>query len=109
MRRLGRNSLTSFSGNKANFRRNFLSPSTLIRLQPICGWPPRLDGILSFLSARTIEIPLSSPSDSADATTVWGLATQKSKLFRRKLQEFGVDVDCEAVRFLRELRSFGVR
>jgi trehalose 6-phosphate phosphatase len=70
---------------------------------------PRLDGILSFLSARKIEIPLGSPSDSPDATTVWGLATQKNELFRRKLQQFGVDVDREAVRFVRELRSYGVR
>jgi len=70
---------------------------------------PRLDGILSFLSARKIEIPLGSPSDSPDATTVWGLATRKNELFRRKLQQFGVDVDREAVRFVRELRSNGVR
>jgi len=70
---------------------------------------PRLDGILSFLSARKIEIPLGSPSDSPDATTVWGLATRKNELFRRKLQQFGVDVDPEAVRFVRELRSCGVR
>ena len=48
---------------------------------------PRLDGILSFLSARKIQIPLGSPSDSPDATTVWGLATQKNELFRRKLQQ----------------------
>ena len=70
---------------------------------------PRLNGILSFLSARKIKIPLGSPSGSADATTVWGLATQKNELFRRKLQQFGVDVDREAVRFVRELRSYGVR
>jgi trehalose 6-phosphate phosphatase len=70
---------------------------------------PRLHGILSFLSARKIEIPLGSPSDSPDAATVWGLATKKNELFRRKLQRFGVDVDREAVRFVRELRSYGVR
>ena len=70
---------------------------------------PRLNGILSFLSARKIKIPLGSPSDSPDATTVWGLATQKNELFRRKLQQFGVDVDREAVRFVRELRSYSVR
>src|ERR1051326_5147268 len=70
---------------------------------------PRLDGILSFLSARKIEIPLGGPSDSPDATTVWRLGIQKNELFRRKLQQFGVDVDREAVRFVRELRSYGVR
>jgi HAD superfamily hydrolase (TIGR01509 family) len=70
---------------------------------------PRLNGILSFLSARKIKIPLGSPANSHDATTAWGLATQKNELFRRKLQQFGVDVDREAVRFVRELRSYGVR
>jgi trehalose 6-phosphate phosphatase len=70
---------------------------------------PRLDGIVSFLSARKIEIPLGSPSDPPDAKTIWGLAIQKNELFRRKLQQFGVDVDREAVRFVRELRSYGVR
>lgn len=39
----------------------------------------------------------------------WGLATQKNEVFRRKLQQFGVDGDREAVRFVRELRSHGVR
>jgi len=70
---------------------------------------PRLDGIVSFLSSRKIEIPVGSPSDLSSATTVWGLGKRKNELFSRKLQQLGVDVDREAVRVVRELRSHGIR
>lgn len=69
---------------------------------------PRIDGITSFLSARNIKIPMGSRADSPDAATVWGLATRKNELFRRKLHSLGADVDWEAVRFVRELRTLGV-
>jgi trehalose 6-phosphate phosphatase len=66
---------------------------------------PRIDGVVSFLTAYGIQIPLGSPADSPLAETAWGLGNRKNRLFVRKLQEMGVDVDREAVRFVRELRA----
>jgi trehalose 6-phosphate phosphatase len=66
---------------------------------------PRIDGVVSFLTARGIQIPLGSPADSPLAETAWGLGNRKNRLFALRLQEMGVDVDGEAVRFVRELRA----
>jgi HAD superfamily hydrolase (TIGR01509 family) len=48
---------------------------------------------------------------SADpvSETAWGLANRKNILFKEMLQRFGVEVDQEAVRVVRELRLEGVR
>ena len=70
---------------------------------------PRIDGVVSFLNARGIQIPLGSPADSPLAESAWGLGNRKNRLFVQKLQEMGVDVDDEAVRFVRELRAQGLR
>ena len=70
---------------------------------------PRIDGVLSFLVSRNIQIRLGDTSDSPSLNTAWGLANRKNELFKRKLQQMGVEVDHEAVEFVRELRSRGVR
>lgn len=70
---------------------------------------PRYDGVISFLRSRAIEIPYGDPSDPPSAGTVCGLGNRKNELFNRKVRDSGVDVDQEAVRFVRELRSRGVR
>ena len=70
---------------------------------------PRYDGVQSFLKSRAIEIPNGSPSDSPGDETVCGLGNRKDGLFNRKIDETGVDMDGEAVRFARELRDRGVR
>jgi alpha,alpha-trehalase len=70
---------------------------------------PRYDGVLSFLRSRNIHIPYGEPSDSPSALTVCGLGNRKNDLFNRKVRENGVDVDQEAVRFVRELRSRSIR
>ena len=41
--------------------------------------------------------------------TVCGLGNRKNALFLRKTEEMGVEVDQEAVRFVRELRAQGIR
>lgn len=69
---------------------------------------PRYDGVESFLSSRGISIPRGSPSDSPTEETVSGLGNRKNQVFAEKVQELGVDVDNEAVRFIRELRDHGV-
>lgn len=70
---------------------------------------PRYDGVASFLASRGISIPYGSPSDPETAETVCGLGNRKDNLFRAKVREVGVDVDHEAVRFVKELREHNIR
>lgn len=70
---------------------------------------PRYDGVRSFLASRGIRLPEGTPSDPPDAETICGLGNRKNELFVEKTRELGVDVDHEAVRFIRELRNSGVR
>ncbi len=69
---------------------------------------PRYDGVLSFLHSRSIHLPYGSPSDSPLDQTVCGLGNRKNDLFNEKVRQQGVDVDDDAVRFVRELRSHGI-
>jgi trehalose 6-phosphate phosphatase len=70
---------------------------------------PRYEGVASFLASRGISIPYGSPSDPPTAQTVCGLGNRKDNLFNERVHEIGVDVDHDAVRFVRELRDRGVR
>jgi trehalose 6-phosphate phosphatase len=70
---------------------------------------PRYDGVSSFLASRGISIPYGSFSDPPTTQTVCGLGNRKDNLFNEKLRDEGVDVDHEAVRFVRELRDRSVR
>lgn len=70
---------------------------------------PRLDGIRTFLASRGIALPEGMPGDPPDAHTVAGLGHRKNRIFRDLLEERGVEVDDDAVRFIRELRDRGVR
>ncbi len=70
---------------------------------------PRYDGVQSFLESRHIALPWGTPSDNPNLETVCGLGNRKNELFNAKIREMGVDVDQEAVRFVRELRERGVR
>jgi HAD superfamily hydrolase (TIGR01509 family) len=70
---------------------------------------PRYDGVASFLASRGISIPYGSPQDPPDVQTVCGLGNRKDNLFTKKIHEVGVDVDHDAVRFVRELRERGIR
>ncbi len=70
---------------------------------------PRYDGVQSFLESRAISLRWGTPSDSPELETICGLGNRKNELFNAKLREMGVDVDHEAVRFIRDLRDHGVR
>lgn len=70
---------------------------------------PRYEGVASFLASRTISIPYGSPSDPSTAQTICGLGNRKDELFNERVREHGVEVDQDAVRFVRELRDQGVR
>jgi trehalose 6-phosphate phosphatase len=69
---------------------------------------PREDGVVSFLQSRNIRVPLGDPSDGPSRVTVRNLGKRKDELFKQKLQQMGVDVDEDAVRFVRNLRSRGI-
>lgn len=70
---------------------------------------PRYDGVASFLASRGISLPYGTPSDPPGAPTISGLGNRKDNLFTRKIHEIGVDVDHDAVEFVRKLRERAVR
>jgi trehalose 6-phosphate phosphatase len=70
---------------------------------------PRYEGVASFLASRGISIPYGNPSDAPTAQTVCGLGNRKDVLFNESVRQHGVDVDQDAVRFVRELRERGIR
>jgi len=70
---------------------------------------PRYEGVASFLSSRNISIPYGSPSDSPTSQTVCGLGNRKDNLFNERVRQHGVEIDRDAVRFVRELRERGIR
>lgn len=70
---------------------------------------PRYEGVRTFLGSRNIDLPYGSPSDPPDRETVCGLGNRKNLLFQQKIREMGVDVDGDAVRFIRGLRSRNIR
>ena len=70
---------------------------------------PRYDGVASFLASRGIHIPFGHADDPPEAQTITALGNRKDGLFKKKVEEVGVDYDREAVRFVKELRASGVR
>jgi len=70
---------------------------------------PRYDGVSSFLASRGISLPYGAPSDPPGAQTVCGLGNLKDRLFTTKIHEVGVDVDHDAVEFVRKLRARAIR
>ena len=67
----------------------------------------RYDGVKSFLDSRGIELPYGQPQDGPDQETVHGLGNKKDTYFQAHLQEHGVEVYDDAVRFLRAVRAHG--
>lgn len=70
---------------------------------------PRYEGVSSFLASREISVPYGNPSDPPGAQTVCGLGNRKDNLFNERVRQTGVEVDHDAVRFVRELRDRGIR
>jgi beta-phosphoglucomutase family hydrolase len=69
----------------------------------------RLDGILSFLAARRIDVPVGEPRDRPEQATAYGLASRKDRYFVELLAREGVQVFDSALALLREARGRGVR
>jgi trehalose 6-phosphate phosphatase len=69
----------------------------------------RSDGVKSFLASRGITLPLGDHADPPERETIEGLGNRKNQFFRDWIQRHGVEVDLNAVDFVRELREGGVR
>jgi alpha,alpha-trehalase len=70
---------------------------------------PRYQGVKHFLAARHIDLPEGAPDDSPERETICGLGNRKNELFRRLIEEQGVEVyDC-AVALIRQLRQAGIK
>ncbi|HEX5999462.1 MAG TPA: archease [Hyphomicrobiaceae bacterium] len=69
----------------------------------------RLDGILSFLAARSIDVPAGEPRDQPEQATAHGLANRKDRYFVELLAHAGVQLFDSALALLREARGRGAR
>ncbi len=70
---------------------------------------PRLDGVLSFLESRGIQLPMGSPTDPPDAETAHGLGTRKNELVLELIREQGVQPYEGSVRLVEATRDRGLR
>jgi beta-phosphoglucomutase-like phosphatase (HAD superfamily) len=64
---------------------------------------PRQDGVLSFLAARGIALPLGAPDDAPGENTVHALGHLKDTYFLSRLRERGVQPFEGAVELVRTL------
>ncbi len=70
---------------------------------------PRLAGVLSFLAARGIDMPVGTPGDDAGLETAHGLASRKDRYFEELLAREHVRVSVSAEPLLRDARRRGMR
>jgi beta-phosphoglucomutase family hydrolase len=70
---------------------------------------PRADGVRSFLTSRSIELPEGSGDDSPGAETVHGLGNRKNELVLRLIRERGVQVYEGSVAYVRACEQVGIR
>lgn len=68
---------------------------------------PRLDGARSFLASRNLNLPEGTEGDSPGLQSVHALAKKKNELYLQRLDQDGVKVFEDAVRFLERQRSAG--
>ena len=70
---------------------------------------PRLDGVTSFLTSRTIELPIGTSDDVPDAQTMHALARRKDEYFLQHLERQGVERYEAAVTLVEALRAHDVK
>jgi len=70
---------------------------------------PRLDGTRSFLQARGISLPEGTPQDPPGTETIWGLSNKKNDLVLERLAHGKVEVYPGTIRFIRHVRTAGVK
>lgn len=69
----------------------------------------REDGTGSFLESRDLDLPTGSRDDRPGARTIIGLGAAKDAIFVRRIRRDGVRAYPGSVRFLRAVRSAGLR
>ncbi|MEP7161316.1 MAG: beta-phosphoglucomutase family hydrolase [Dermatophilaceae bacterium] len=69
----------------------------------------RADGTRSFLQSRGIDLPTGEPSDRAGALTITGLGAAKNAIVMRRIGHDGVEPYPGSVRYVRAVRSAGLR
>lgn len=70
---------------------------------------PREAGVRAFLATRGIQLPEGRPDDPPGAETVNGLAAQKNRIVLGLFRERGVFAYQGSVRYVRAVRSAGLR
>ncbi len=70
---------------------------------------PRYDGVRSFLSSRTIELPEGDAGDPITANTVIGLGNRKNQLVTELIENNGVEAFPGAVHLIEVIRRRGVK
>ncbi|MDF2460367.1 MAG: pgmB [Nitrospira sp.] len=70
---------------------------------------PRYEGVKSFLESRGIDLPWGNPDDGPEEDTIYGLGNKKDGYFETQLREKGVIVYEGTVKFLRVVRSRGIK
>ena len=70
---------------------------------------PRLDGVMSFLRSRGIDLPMGDPVDPPEAETVHALGNRKNELVLTMIREQGVEPYEGSVRFAEAARDQGLR
>jgi beta-phosphoglucomutase family hydrolase len=70
---------------------------------------PRIAGLLSFLAARGIDVPMGTPRNDTEQMTAHGLTVRKDRYFEELLAQEGIHADAPAVAFLKEARGHGLR
>jgi len=69
----------------------------------------RVDGTQSSLRSRSIDLPMGEVSDRAGAETINGLSNAKIAILVRRIRQEGVAAYPSSVRYLRAVRSAGLR
>lgn len=70
---------------------------------------PRYEGIQSFLSSRSINLPMGDPNDGPESLTIYGLGNKKNQLFIDVLQADGIEVYETTIALIHEIRRLGVK
>ena len=76
---------------------------------PYVDGKPRNEGVKSFLESRGIALPFGESSDPAGKETIFGLSNRKNQLFKKVLEEDGIERYDPMVKFIKKVKSHGVK
>lgn len=70
---------------------------------------PRLDGIVAFLKARGIGVPLGTSEDAPGSQSMYALGNLKNQYFLQELEQHGVEVYGASIALVRALRELEIK